>query len=130
MTEKQAETKTRRPTKAERLHALAQARYTPRRATRWPYLVHDGEQFKFQGPERRRLLADLRAAWREKYPDEAPPSAQDLNAAAEDLRRLAEHADPDPVSPEDLAAGSRIARSRMATSSPSRTSSSRTASAS
>ena len=99
MTEKQAEAKTRRPTKAERLHILAQARYAPRKATRWPYLVHDGEQFKFEGPERRRLRADLRAAWREKYPDEPTPSAQDLNAVVDDLRRLAEHADPDPVRP-------------------------------
>ena len=104
MTEKQPETKTRRPTKAERLHVLARDRYAPRKATRWPYLLRGDEQFKFQGPERRRLLADLRAAWREKYPDEAPPSVQDLNAAADDLRRLAEYADPDPVSPEDQAA--------------------------
>ena len=104
MTEKQAETKTRRPTKAERLHVLAQDRYAPRKATRWPYLLHGDEQFKFEGPERRRLLADLRAAWRERYPEEATPSAQDLNAAVDDLRRLAEHAEPDPAGAEDLAA--------------------------
>lgn len=104
MTEKQAEAKTRRPTKAERLHDLVLERYGPRRASRWPYLVHGDDQFKFEGPERRRLLADLRAAWRERYQDEAPPASQDLNAAVDDLRRLAERADPDPVSTEDQAA--------------------------
>ena len=104
MTEKQAEAKTRRPTKAERLHVLAQARYAPRMATRWPYLLHGDEQFKFEGPERRRLLADLRAAWRERYPEEAPPPSQDLNAAVDDLRRLAERADPDPADVQDQAA--------------------------
>ena len=104
MTEKQAGAKIRRPTKAERLHVLAQARYAPRKATRWPYLLRGDEQFKFEGPERRRLLADLRAAWRERYPEEAPPSAQDLNAAVDDLRRLAEHADPDPADAQDQAA--------------------------
>src|SRR5208282_2666119 len=62
------------------------------------------EQFKFEGPERRRLLADLRAAWREEYPEEAPPAAHDLNAAVDDLRRLAEHGKPDEVGAEDLAA--------------------------
>jgi hypothetical protein len=61
-------------------------------------------QFKFGGPERRRLLADLRAAWRERYSEEAPPSAQDLNAAVDDLRRLAEHANPDPANAQDQAA--------------------------
>ena len=30
------------------------------------------EQFKFEGPDRRRLLADLRAAWRERYPGRGP----------------------------------------------------------
>ena len=104
MTDKQAETKGRRQAKAERLHELVQGRYEPRKATRWPYLMHGDEQFKFEGPERRRLHADMRAAWRERYPDEAPPSMQDLNAAADDLRRLAEHADPDPVSGQDQAA--------------------------
>ena len=104
MTEKQAPAKTRRPTKAERLHALVTERYEPRKATRWPYLLRGGEQFKFEGPERRRLLADLRAAWRERYEDEALPAAQDLNAAVDDLRRLAEIADPDPATAEDQAA--------------------------
>jgi hypothetical protein len=104
VTGKQAETKTRRPTKAQRLHGLVQDRYAPRKATRWPYLLRGDEQFKFQGPDRRRLLADLRAAWRERYPDEALPSPQDLNAAADDLRRLAEDAEPDPPADADLAA--------------------------
>ena len=97
MTKKQAETKPRRLSKAERLHDLVLTRYEPRMATKWPYLMRGEEQFKFEGPDRRRLLADLRAAWRERYPDEAPPAAQDLNAAVEDLRRLAERTDPDPV---------------------------------
>jgi hypothetical protein len=100
----QAEPKTRRQTKADRLHELTQARYTPHRANRWPYLVHDGEQFKFEGPDRRRLLADMRAAWRERYPDDALPSAQALNAAVDDLRRDAERAESDPATAEDQAA--------------------------
>lgn len=104
MTKKQVETKPRRPAKAERLHDLVLTRYEPRMATKWPYLMRGEEQFKFQGPERRRLLADLRAAWRERYPDEAPPAAQDLNTAVEDLRRLAERAEPDPAAAGDLAA--------------------------
>lgn len=106
MTDKRAETrKTRQPTKAERLHNLAAARYKPRKATRWPYLVCGDEQFKFEGPDRRRLLADLRAAWREEYTGEDPPASPYLNAAVDDLKRLAERADPDPVSTEDQAAG-------------------------
>jgi Domain of unknown function (DUF927) len=104
MTEKQAETKGRRPPKAKRLYELVQQRYEPHKATRWPYLTHAGEQFKFEGPEGRRLRADIRAAWRERYPDEAPPSAQDLNAVVDDLRKLAEDAEPDPVSAADQAA--------------------------
>ena len=107
MTEKQTEqaaTRNRKRKKAERLHALVLEEYEPRKATRWPYLMRGGERFKFEGSERRRLLADLRAVWRERYQDEALPISQDLNAAVEDLRRLAEHADPDPVDAEDLAA--------------------------
>jgi hypothetical protein len=104
MTDKQAEPKSRRQAKAKRLHELVQDRYEPHRVTRWPYLMRGDEQFKFEGPDRRRLAADLRAAWRGRYSDEAPPSAQDLNAAIDDLKRLAEHALPDPVSAEDQAA--------------------------
>ncbi len=101
--EKQARTNTRRPTKAERLHALVLEEYEPRKVTKWPYLLRGDEQFKFEGPERRRLLADLRAVWRDRYPEEAPPPSQDLNAAVDDLRRLAEHADPDPGDVQDQA---------------------------
>ncbi len=104
MTKKQVETKPRRPAKAERLHDLVLTRYEPRMATKWPYLMRGEEQFKFEGPDRRRLQADLRAAWREHYPDEAPPAAQDLNAAVDDLRRLADRTDPDPAAAGDLAA--------------------------
>ena len=90
--------------KAERLLALARERYQPRRATRWPYLMRGDERFRFEGPDRRRLMADLRAAWRAGFPGEAAPAARDLSAVADDLRRLAEQAEPDQAGPEDLAA--------------------------
>ena len=90
--------------KAERLLALAREKYEPRRATRWPYLVRGDERFRFEGPDRRRLLADLRAAWRGEYPGEAAPAARDLSAVADDLRRLAEQAEPDQPTAEDQAA--------------------------
>ena len=90
--------------KAERLLALARERYQPRQATRWPYLMRGDERFRFEGPDRRRLMADLRAAWRAGFPGEAAPAARDLSAVADDLRRLAEQAEPDQAGPEDLAA--------------------------
>jgi hypothetical protein len=90
--------------KAERLLALARQEYEPRRATRWPYLLRRGERFRFEGPDRRWLLADLRAAWREEFPGEPAPAARDLSAVADDLRRLAEQAEPDEASADDLAA--------------------------
>ena len=90
--------------KAERLLALAREKYEPRRATRWPYLVRGDERFRFERPDRRRLLADLRAAWRGEYPGEAAPAARDLSAVADDLRRLAEQAEPDQPTAEDQAA--------------------------
>jgi len=99
----------RRMPKAERLLALAREEYEPRRATRRPYLLRGGERFMFASPDRRRLLADLRAAWRERFPDEAAPGGRDLSAVADDLRRLAEQAEPDQSGPdqagdEDLSA--------------------------
>ena len=90
--------------KAERLLTLARERYQPRRATRWPYLMRGDERFRFEGPDRRRLLADLRATWRDRFPGEAAPAARDLSAVADDLRRLAEQAEPDQARAEDLAA--------------------------
>ena len=90
--------------KAERLLALAREKYEPRRATRWPYLMRGDEQFRFEGPNRRGLMADLRAAWRERFPGEAAPAARDLSAVADDLRRLAEQAEPDQAEAEDQAA--------------------------
>jgi Domain of unknown function (DUF927) len=90
--------------KAERLLALAREEYEPHRATRWPYLLRVDDRFRFEGAERRRLLADLRAVWRERFPGEAAPPARDLSAVADDLRRLAEQAKPDQPTAEDLAA--------------------------
>jgi hypothetical protein len=94
----------RRMPKAERLLTLAREEYEPCRATRWPYLLRGGERFRFEGPDRRRLLADLRAVWRERFPVEAAPAARDLSAVADDLRRLAEQAEPDQAGAEDQAA--------------------------
>ena len=93
-----------RQTKRERMHVLAMGAYEPRRASRWPYLERGGRHFKFEGPERRTLRADLRVVWRGRYPGEAAPSDTDLNSVIDDLRRLAEDADPDPATAEDQAA--------------------------
>jgi hypothetical protein len=89
--------------KAERLLALAREKYQPRRATRWPYLMRGDERFRFEGPDRRRLMADLRAVWRDRFPGEAAPAARDLSGVTDDLRRLAEQAEPDQADAEDQA---------------------------
>ena len=73
MTDERAAAGPRPMPKAERLLALALEEYEPRRATRWPYLLRGDERFRFEGPDRRRLMADLRAAWRERFPGEAAP---------------------------------------------------------
>ena len=104
MTDSQSAPGPRQMPKAERLLALAREKYEPRRATRWPYLVRNDERFRFEGPDRRRLMADLRAAWRGEFPGEGAPAARDLSAVADDLRRLAEQAEPDQAGPEDQAA--------------------------
>lgn len=104
MTNERAMAGPRRMPKAERLLTLAREEYEPCRATRWPYLLRGDERFRFEGPDRRRLLADLRAAWRERFPGEAAPAARDLSAVADDLRRLAEQAEPDQAGAEDQAA--------------------------
>ncbi len=54
---KQAAPKT---TKRERLFALAEKNYVPRKATRWPYLLRGEQQYRFEGPDRRNLRADRR----------------------------------------------------------------------
>lgn len=92
-----------RQTKRERLHALAIGVYEPRRASRWPYLRRDAREFKFEGPDRRTLRADLRAVWRSENMGDAAPSDADLNSVIDDLRRLAEDADPDPVTAQEQA---------------------------
>ena len=104
MTDKQPAPGSRQMPKAERLLALAREKYQPRRATRWPYLMRGDERFRFEGPDRRRLMADLRASWRDRFPGEAAPAARDLSAVADDLRRLAEQAKPDQAGAEDQAA--------------------------
>lgn len=82
--------------KAERALDLAQSRYTLRRDHR-PYLLHGGSQFRFSPQGRKTMRADLRYAWREKYPDEGAPSNADLNRVCDDLERLAMDADPDAI---------------------------------
>jgi hypothetical protein len=104
VTDKQPAPGSRQMPKAERLLALAREKYQPRRATRWPYLMRGDERFRFEGPDRRRLMADLRAAWRDRFPGEAAPAARVLSAVADDLRRLAEQAKPDQAGAEDQAA--------------------------
>ena len=73
MTDQRAAAGPQRMPKAERLLALAREEYKPHRATRWPYLLRGDERFRFEGPDRRRLLADLRAAWRERFPGRGRP---------------------------------------------------------
>ncbi len=87
--------------KRERLFALAEKNYAPRKATRWPYLLRGEQQYRFEGPDRRSLRADLRALWREEHPGEATPPDADLNAVIDDLRARAEKADPDAPTAED-----------------------------
>jgi hypothetical protein len=105
MTEK-TETKTakkRAGTKRDELFKLASSSYQPRKATRWPYLLRDEDRFRFEGPDRRNLKADLRALWRKEHEGNATPSDADLNSVIDDLRHLAEDADPDPETAEDKA---------------------------
>jgi hypothetical protein len=87
--------KRKRVPKRDRLYELACDAYESRRATRWPYLVREGRQFKFEGPDKRQLMSDLRALWREEIPGESAPSDAGLNAVIDDLKRLCEDADQD-----------------------------------
>ena len=99
MTETKENTKkaTAKTTRRERLFVLARKNYEPRKATRWPYLIRGEQKYRFEGPERRSLKADLRALWREENPGENTPSDTDLNSVIDDLQRLARDADPDPA---------------------------------
>jgi hypothetical protein len=94
---------TPKATKADRLLVLAKGHYERRKATRWPYLLREGRQFKFEGPERRSLRADLGALWRGEYPAEPTPCDRDLNRVVDDLRHWAWDADPDPETEEETA---------------------------
>lgn len=76
-------------TKQERCLQLAQARYDLRRAAKWPYLLRGEQRYLFGKADRQALRADIRHAWREKWPDEAPPSDTALNSVIDDLKRLA-----------------------------------------
>lgn len=89
--------------KAARVRELAKTRYVLRRATRWPYAMHGEHAYKFEGSDRRMLLADLRAAWREKYPDEEPPADRTLSQVVDDLRHAALETEPDAPGADDLA---------------------------
>lgn len=89
--------------KRERLYVLARDEYETRRATRWPYLLRDSRQFRFEGPDRRELRADLRAVWRDRYPEETVPSDQDQNGVIDDMKRLALAAEPDDPDANDAA---------------------------
>jgi hypothetical protein len=86
-------------TKQERALALAKARYVPKRASRWPYLLRlrDDQKFSFEGPDRKALRADLRLEWRGECPD-GPPADSALNSVIDDLKRLALDVEADPVS--------------------------------
>jgi hypothetical protein len=92
-------------TRADRLLALAMRHYEPHRATRWPYLLREGRQLKFEGPDKLSLRADLGALWRQEYRDESTPSDRDVSRVINDLLRLAEKAAPDEPGPDDVAAG-------------------------
>src|SRR5262249_22122241 len=94
---------TPRTAKRERLFALAEKNYEARRATRWPYLLRGERQYRFEGPDRRDLRADLRAVWREANPGENTPSDADLNSVIDDLRRIAAETAPDEPSAEEQA---------------------------
>lgn len=90
-------------TKADRLLALAKERYERHMATRWPYLLREGRQFKFEGSERRDLRANLGALWRDEYSPQSTPSDRDLNKVVDALREWALNADPDPETADDEA---------------------------
>lgn len=91
--------------KAERALDLAKARYELKRRSRRPYVVVAGRRYELEnGAHRKNLGADLRLAWREKYPDDTPPGARVLSAVLDDLQRLAQDVEPDPVA-EDGDAG-------------------------
>lgn len=103
MADSSGETAGPRATKADRLLTLAKQHYEPRKATRWPYLLRDGRQYKFEGPDRRSLRADLGVLWRSEHPAEPTPADRDVSRVVDDLRHWADDADPDPQTTDDQA---------------------------
>lgn len=96
-------------TRQERCLQLAQARYELRRAAKWPYLLHGGRRYLFSKADRQDLRADLRYAWREKWPDEAPPPDAALNSVLDDLKRIAAEVEPDEEDERDDISGATAA---------------------
>lgn len=89
-------TKGHRAPRSEKALDLAKARYTLRRGLR-PYVLHGEKRFDFSVGGKKQLAADIRYAWRQKYPGDPPPSDQDLTRVIGDLERLAMDTDPDPA---------------------------------
>jgi Domain of unknown function (DUF927) len=81
--------------RAERALDVARARYTLRRRGLRPYALCDGKRYEFSSSGKKQLAADIRYAWRQKYPGEPPPSDQDLTRVIGDLERLALDTEPD-----------------------------------
>jgi hypothetical protein len=90
-----------RTTKQEKALDLGRDRYQLRRAAKGPYLLLGEQKYSFGGRDKKALRADLKYAWRRKYPNETPPPDSALGSVIEDLRRLALDAEPDPVTEED-----------------------------
>jgi len=84
------------PPRSERLLQLAGDRYELRRTSAFPYLLRGDRRYLFEGQDRRDLGADMRAAWRTKYPDDGVPSRGDIAQVLDDLRLHAELTDADP----------------------------------
>jgi hypothetical protein len=83
----------RRPSRQERALELANNRYDLKRS----YAVIGDNRYWFSRREdRKKLRADLKYAWREKYPDDPPPPDTAFSSVIEDLCRLAENIDPAP----------------------------------
>lgn len=81
--------------KQERAFQLARTRYELRRTDRWPYLLSGDQRYGSGRSDRKRVQADLRAAWRAKYPDDPPPADTALNSVIDDLLHLARDVEPD-----------------------------------
>jgi hypothetical protein len=93
-----------RPTKQDRALTLAAERYELRRsAAGVPYALCGGQRYVFTGRAREDLRADLRYAWRQKYPEDSAPADSVLNPVIADLRRLAMDTSPDPATTAEQA---------------------------